>query len=124
MPPVNDRSRVEIGPTDWVYTLRLRVARSAELIPGSRRSGRERIEDTGRLRHEVHRKVISRVKALTELERGQPDLVGALRKRRRAGRSERLRARAVKGRLMPEKASPLGDGPRAKAGNDNFVARL
>ena len=57
------------------------------------------------MRREVRRKVIGRAKALTELARGQPDLVGALRKRRRAGRSERLRARAVKRRFMPEKAS-------------------
>jgi 2-polyprenyl-6-methoxyphenol hydroxylase-like FAD-dependent oxidoreductase len=39
-----------------------------------------RVEDFGRLRHGVHHKVISRIKALTELARGQPDLVGALRR--------------------------------------------
>ena len=39
-----------------------------------------RLEDYGRLRREVHRKVIGRVKALTQLARGQPDLVGALRR--------------------------------------------
>jgi 2-polyprenyl-6-methoxyphenol hydroxylase-like FAD-dependent oxidoreductase len=39
-----------------------------------------RLTDYGRLRREVHHKVIDRVWALTELARGQPDLVGSLRR--------------------------------------------
>jgi 2-polyprenyl-6-methoxyphenol hydroxylase-like FAD-dependent oxidoreductase len=39
-----------------------------------------RLEDFGRLRREVHHKVIGRIRALTRLARGQPDLVGALRR--------------------------------------------
>jgi 2-polyprenyl-6-methoxyphenol hydroxylase-like FAD-dependent oxidoreductase len=38
------------------------------------------LEDFGGLRREVHHKVIGRVRALTELARGQPDLIGALRR--------------------------------------------
>jgi len=40
----------------------------------------DRLDDFDCLRREVHHKVIGRVKALTELARGQPDLVGALRR--------------------------------------------
>ena len=40
----------------------------------------ERLGDYGRLRRTVHERIISRIKALTELARGQPDLVGALRR--------------------------------------------
>ena len=39
----------------------------------------ERLADYGRLRRPVHQSVISRVKTLTELARGQPDIVGWLR---------------------------------------------
>ncbi|MBV8107884.1 MAG: FAD-dependent monooxygenase [Hyphomicrobiales bacterium] len=39
-----------------------------------------RLEDFGRMRRQVHRKVIGRIRALTELARGQPDFVGALRR--------------------------------------------
>jgi 2-polyprenyl-6-methoxyphenol hydroxylase-like FAD-dependent oxidoreductase len=39
-----------------------------------------RLHDFGRLRGQVHHTVISRVRTLTELARGQPDLVGALRR--------------------------------------------
>jgi len=40
---------------------------------------RRRLEDFGRSRHKVHRKVIGRIKVLTKLARGQPGLVGGLR---------------------------------------------
>jgi 2-polyprenyl-6-methoxyphenol hydroxylase-like FAD-dependent oxidoreductase len=39
----------------------------------------DRLEDYGRLRHQVHRKVIWRIWALTKLARGQPEFMGMLR---------------------------------------------
>jgi hypothetical protein len=39
----------------------------------------DRLTDYGRLRHGVHRDVIRRIKMLTEIARGQPDVVGLLR---------------------------------------------
>jgi 2-polyprenyl-6-methoxyphenol hydroxylase-like FAD-dependent oxidoreductase len=41
----------------------------------------DRLDDYGRLRHKVHQKVIGRIRALTKLVRGPPDVVGALRRR-------------------------------------------
>jgi 2-polyprenyl-6-methoxyphenol hydroxylase-like FAD-dependent oxidoreductase len=38
-----------------------------------------RLEDFGHMRRQVHHKVIGRIRALTELARGRPSLVGALR---------------------------------------------
>ena len=39
-----------------------------------------RIAEYGALRHTVHKQVVSRIEKLTQLGRGQPDLVGLLRR--------------------------------------------
>jgi len=39
----------------------------------------ERLEDYGRIRHDVHRRVVARIERLTQLARGRPEIVGFLR---------------------------------------------
>jgi len=52
----------------------------AECAVGALAGRPGRLEDYGRMRREIHRRVIWRVKALTELARGRPEMVGALRR--------------------------------------------